>query len=63
LQEYYNQLVQSGKIKADAAQNALAEKLELLEIGLTEHVRKRGFFRKKAPIPKGVFIYGKVVAN
>jgi predicted ATPase len=32
--EYYNQLVESGQIKPDAAQKAVAEKLEALAVVL-----------------------------
>lgn len=59
--EYYNQLIASGKIKADAAQGRLAEVLQKLEQDVTKYAKSRkGFFRKKVEQPRGLFIYGKV---
>ena len=60
---HYNQLIQSGKIKADAAQAALAHKLQTLEDELISY-SKKGFLGKllagKNAAPRGIFIYGKV---
>ncbi len=56
--EHYKQLVDSGQIKPDAEQNAVAGRLEKLAQELT--AKSGGLFKKKSSKPKGLFIYGKV---
>ncbi len=60
---HYNQLTQSGKIKADAAQAELARKLQELENALVKYAKK-GLLSKllagKSAAPRGLFIHGKV---
>lgn len=62
--EYYNNLVKTGQIKADAAQEEVARELEVLSRELTEYAKPVGLLGRvigKKPIkPKGLFIYGKV---
>jgi cell division protein ZapE len=57
---FYNQLIDSGKIKPDAAQAELAEKLDALKNDITAYCQPKKFLRKAAAKPMGMFIYGKV---
>jgi len=52
----YQQMVQAGTIKDDAAQREVLASLEALAAGLG---RKRGRFRKSAPV-RGLYIWGNV---
>lgn len=61
MQEYYNELIESGKIKADAAQARLVDILQVLEKDVAKYAKsKKGLFRKSMKAPRGLFIYGKV---
>lgn len=65
MQSYYNNLIKSGKIKADAAQEALVTKLDALKNQLEEfNLTKKSFIARllsnEAEAPPGIFIYGKV---
>lgn len=55
----YTALVAEQKITADAAQEALLPELDQLQQAVLTPVR-RGLFRKAAPAPKGLYIWGGV---
>ena len=57
--EKYAALVDAQKITADPAQTALLPALDQLQSALNAPVR-RGLFRKAAPAPKGLYIWGGV---
>lgn len=63
--EAYRALLASGRLRPDASQQVLAEKLEALFLALSatnSGGRKRGLFSKSpsAVLPKGLYIWGEV---
>ena len=60
MKTYYNQLIESGKIKPDEAQSTMAKKLHELKLQLEAYAAPKKFLRKAAPKPMGLFIHGKV---
>lgn len=61
---YYNNLVETGKIKPDEAQAVVAARLDQLSEDMQEYLKPAGIFSKllggRVSKPKGLFIYGKV---
>ncbi|HEY8950643.1 MAG TPA: cell division protein ZapE [Rhizomicrobium sp.] len=59
--ERYREAIASGEIKADAAQEAAAERLQQLATTLTAYrPGRRGFFFAPKPAPRGLYIWGDV---
>jgi cell division protein ZapE len=62
--EGYQQRLAEREIEPDAAQAALAARLQSLQAELTEHQRRKSsfsrLFSKDATIPKGLYIWGSV---
>ena len=60
----YERRCDSGALKPDAAQRALAAKLDGLAAELKESTPSSGLFglRRKALPPKGLYIYGEAAA-
>jgi len=59
--ERYREAIASGEIKADAAQEAAAKRLQQLATALTAYKPgRRGFFFAPKPAPRGLYIWGDV---
>ena len=55
----YDALVATGELRPDPEQAAAAARLDTLATDL-EHPRRTGFLRRKAVIPRGVYLWGDV---
>ena len=62
MHNYYNNLLESGKLKSDKAQAVMATRLEELKLSVNQYTKKRKLISRIKPAakPKGLFIYGKV---
>jgi cell division protein ZapE len=61
----YDALVAAGELRPDAAQAAVADRLQALAVALESPAEKPGFFArlggaKPAPVPRGLYIWGGV---
>ena len=59
LSDIYAARIASGELTADPAQERALERLERIRSALAEP-QKRGLFRKAAPPPKGLYLWGGV---
>ena len=57
--QIYTEAVRSGTLQADPAQEGVLPELERLRQALSQP-RKLGWFRKSAPAPKGIYLWGGV---
>ncbi|HTQ12975.1 MAG TPA: cell division protein ZapE [Rhizomicrobium sp.] len=56
----YRALVKSGELRADAAQEAAARRLQALGQALARYRPGRGFFFGRRPAPRGIYLWGDV---
>ena len=60
LPERYARLVAAGELTRDAAQEAVMPEFERVRMALADTPAKKGWFRKAAEGPKGLYLWGGV---